>query len=62
MRREDGGIDTAGVQQDDTVTTTVKTRVIARNQQVVRVDRESRIPLVPAREAQALRFFEAAVR
>ena len=42
------GIDTSGVQQDDSAITTVKTRIIARNQQVVRVDRESRTPLDPA--------------
>src|SRR5581483_3732592 len=34
------GIDTAGVQQDPSSFTTVKTRIIARHQQVVRVDRE----------------------
>jgi D-glycero-beta-D-manno-heptose-7-phosphate kinase len=34
------GIDTRGVLRDRGATTTVKTRVIARNQQVVRVDRE----------------------
>jgi D-glycero-beta-D-manno-heptose-7-phosphate kinase len=34
------GIDITGVEQADTVRTTVKTRIIARNQQVVRVDRE----------------------
>jgi D-glycero-beta-D-manno-heptose-7-phosphate kinase len=34
------GIDTRGVLRDPAATTTVKTRVIARNQQVVRVDRE----------------------
>jgi D-glycero-beta-D-manno-heptose-7-phosphate kinase len=34
------GIDTGGVLRDGAATTTVKTRVIARNQQVVRVDRE----------------------
>src|ERR1700694_1840726 len=39
------GIDTAGVQQDASCSTTVKTRIIARNQQVVRVDRERKSPL-----------------
>ncbi len=34
------GIDTSGIQQDSTAPTTVKTRIIARSQQVVRVDRE----------------------
>jgi len=37
---QSAGIDTAGVQQDASFSTTVKTRIIARNQQVVRVDRE----------------------
>jgi D-glycero-beta-D-manno-heptose-7-phosphate kinase len=36
------GIDTRGVLQDAAAPTTMKTRVIARNQQVVRVDRERR--------------------
>jgi len=52
------GIDTAGVERDDALPTTVKTRVIARNQQVVRVDRESRAALAPEREARALAFVE----
>jgi rfaE bifunctional protein kinase chain/domain len=34
------GIDTSGIQQDSAAPTTVKTRIIARSQQVVRVDRE----------------------
>src|SRR5271157_665675 len=42
------GIDTSGIQRDAAFSTTVKTRIIARNQQVVRVDRERRTP--PARE------------
>lgn len=52
----DCGIETAGVQQDASVPTTVKTRVIARNQQVVRVDRESPAPLTPERVESAARF------
>jgi D-beta-D-heptose 7-phosphate kinase/D-beta-D-heptose 1-phosphate adenosyltransferase len=44
----EGGIDTSAVQRDAARSTTVKTRVIARNQQVVRVDRERRAPLTPA--------------
>jgi D-beta-D-heptose 7-phosphate kinase/D-beta-D-heptose 1-phosphate adenosyltransferase len=55
------GIDTSGVQQDDSAATTVKTRIIARNQQVVRVDRESRTPLGPAQEDDALRFLGSAI-
>src|SRR5215471_5752457 len=54
-----GGMDTSGVLQDGSIATTVKTRVIARNQQVVRVDRESLTPLDPSQEAQAIRFAES---
>ena len=41
------GIETSGVQQDQAFSTTVKSRIIARNQQVVRVDRE-RKPVSPS--------------
>ncbi len=41
-------IDTAGVIRDAARPTTVKTRVIAHHQQVVRVDREHPAPLTPA--------------
>ena len=56
------GIDTAGVRQDVSVTTTVKSRVIARNQQVVRVDRESRVPLAVEEAEQAFRHLESVIR
>lgn len=56
-----GGIDTSGVQQDAAAATTVKTRIIARNQQVVRVDRESKTPLEPERERAAAAFVERAI-
>jgi D-beta-D-heptose 7-phosphate kinase/D-beta-D-heptose 1-phosphate adenosyltransferase len=39
------GIDTSGLRSDPKRCTTVKTRVIARNQQVVRVDREDTSPI-----------------
>jgi D-beta-D-heptose 7-phosphate kinase/D-beta-D-heptose 1-phosphate adenosyltransferase len=55
------GIDTSGVQQDAAIPTTVKTRVIARNQQVVRVDRESRAPLAPEDEESAIGFVERVI-
>jgi len=55
------GIDTDGVQRDAALSTTVKTRIIARNQQVVRVDRESRTPLTRAQEDDALSFLESAI-
>ncbi|MBI3945558.1 MAG: D-glycero-beta-D-manno-heptose-7-phosphate kinase [Armatimonadetes bacterium] len=44
-RLDDTGVDTSGVLVDDTRPTTVKTRIIAHSQQVVRVDRECREPL-----------------
>jgi rfaE bifunctional protein kinase chain/domain len=50
------GIDTSGVLEDASVSTTVKTRVIARNQQVVRVDRESPAPLAPEHAARAVDY------
>src|SRR5512140_717584 len=57
----ESGIDTAGVRQDASVTTTVKTRVIARNQQVVRVDRESRSPLTQEEADHAFGFLERVI-
>jgi len=54
------GIDTAAVQRDSAVRTTVKTRVIARNQQVVRVDREQKAALAPAQAALAMEQVERA--
>src|SRR5262245_55897202 len=47
------GIDTSAVQRDPALATIVKTRIIARNQQVVRVDRERIQPLAPAGTARA---------
>jgi D-beta-D-heptose 7-phosphate kinase/D-beta-D-heptose 1-phosphate adenosyltransferase len=55
------GIDTAGVQQDAAVSTTVKTRIIARNQQVVRVDRERKDRLSAEQEARALRHLDSVI-
>ena len=55
------GIDTSGVLQDSVTTTTVKTRIIARNQQVVRVDRERRTVLDDSQLARALDYLERAV-
>jgi D-beta-D-heptose 7-phosphate kinase/D-beta-D-heptose 1-phosphate adenosyltransferase len=51
-----GGIDTGAVQRGAAHSTTVKTRVIARNQQVVRVDRERKSPLTPAGTELAIRY------
>jgi len=47
------GIDTSGVLRDASFTTALKTRIIARNQQVVRVDRERNTLLTPP-QMQAL--------
>lgn len=55
------GIDTAGVFEEAGATTTVKTRVIARNQQVVRVDRERKAALSEAQLEWAIRYLEQAV-
>lgn len=54
-------IDTAGVQQDAGCSTTVKTRIIARNQQVVRVDREQQAPLTPGQLARAKEYLANAI-
>jgi D-beta-D-heptose 7-phosphate kinase/D-beta-D-heptose 1-phosphate adenosyltransferase len=55
------GIHTEGVIADDTASTTVKTRVIARNQQVVRVDRERKMVLRPEQLSEAVAYLEDAV-
>src|SRR5260370_27937903 len=51
----EGGIVDKGVLADPRRVTTVKTRIIARHQQVVRVDRERREPLRPETEERILR-------
>ena len=55
------GIDTSAVQQDPAVPTTVKTRIVARHQQVVRVDRERKGPLPAARTERAMRLLDSAI-
>jgi rfaE bifunctional protein kinase chain/domain len=50
------GIDTAGVQLDPESATIVKTRIIARHQQVVRVDRERPAPLTPRQTGHARQY------
>jgi D-beta-D-heptose 7-phosphate kinase/D-beta-D-heptose 1-phosphate adenosyltransferase len=49
----DSGIDASAVQRSTAQPTTVKTRIIARNQQVVRVDRERPAPLSDEQFARA---------
>jgi len=56
-----GGIDTRGVQQDASATTIVKTSIIARNQQVVRVDRERAAPLTEAQTGCAMEYLDRAI-
>ena len=55
----DQGVTTAGLVTDPDRPTTVKTRVIAQHQQVVRFDKEQTQPLHPALQQQLLKNFEA---
>ncbi len=55
------GIRTAGVLRDPSRPTTVKTRIIARNQQVVRVDREHVAPLDAVQRERMMRFVDEAM-
>jgi rfaE bifunctional protein kinase chain/domain len=57
----DAGIDTSAVQQDPAVSTLVKTRIIARNQQVVRVDRERPAPLSAVQTACVMQALDRAI-
>jgi D-beta-D-heptose 7-phosphate kinase/D-beta-D-heptose 1-phosphate adenosyltransferase len=52
------GIQTAGILQDPAVSTTVKTRIMAQNQQVVRVDREERRPLSAEHTEQIIAYLD----
>jgi rfaE bifunctional protein kinase chain/domain len=52
------GIETSGIQRDSSLTTTVKTRIIARNQQVVRVDRERKSALTEAQTSRVLSYLD----
>jgi len=55
------GIETSGLFRDSDRPTTIKTRVIAHHQQVVRFDRESRIPMSPSLARKALAFAQKAI-
>jgi len=55
------GIDTTGVLRDPSFSTTVKTRIIARHQQVTRVDRERRATLTAAQAEYILAQLEQAI-
>jgi D-beta-D-heptose 7-phosphate kinase/D-beta-D-heptose 1-phosphate adenosyltransferase len=53
------GVDAEGLLSVDGRQTTTKTRIVAHNQQVVRVDREQRAPLSTTDEDRLLRWVEA---
>jgi D-glycero-beta-D-manno-heptose-7-phosphate kinase len=55
------GIDTSAVERDATLPTTVKTRIIARHQQVVRVDRERKSPLTAEQTEHAMRRLDGMI-
>ncbi|HKV40015.1 MAG TPA: D-glycero-beta-D-manno-heptose-7-phosphate kinase [Blastocatellia bacterium] len=55
------GIDSRGLVVDRGRPTTLKTRIIAHNQQVVRADRESRSPIAPETERSVLEVFDRLV-
>jgi D-beta-D-heptose 7-phosphate kinase/D-beta-D-heptose 1-phosphate adenosyltransferase len=58
---EAAGIDTAAVQREQNFLTTVKTRVVARNQQVVRVDRERKGPASAEQTERAMRLLDQVI-
>jgi D-glycero-beta-D-manno-heptose-7-phosphate kinase len=58
---ESSGIDSGGVQRSPDTFTIVKTRIIARNQQVVRVDRERRAALTPGQADRIRRDLTEAI-
>jgi D-beta-D-heptose 7-phosphate kinase/D-beta-D-heptose 1-phosphate adenosyltransferase len=58
---EAAGIDTGAVERDANFPTTVKTRIIARNQQVVRVDRERQTHLTEEQTERAMRRLDCAM-
>jgi D-beta-D-heptose 7-phosphate kinase/D-beta-D-heptose 1-phosphate adenosyltransferase len=52
------GVDISGVFEDPMRTTSRKTRVVAANQQIVRIDRETREPIPEEFEERILRFID----
>jgi len=58
---EAAGVATKGMAGDASRITTVKTRIVARHQQIVRVDRERREPLNRALEDRLVRAIKAAL-
>lgn len=58
---DEAGIQTAAIQQPAEVRTTIKTRIIARNQQVVRVDRDCRTRLAATSMERVMQAIERAI-
>jgi D-beta-D-heptose 7-phosphate kinase/D-beta-D-heptose 1-phosphate adenosyltransferase len=58
---EGSGVDTSGVQQDPACRTTMKTRIIARHQQVVRVDRERKTSLTPEQAGRVIQDLDRTI-
>jgi len=56
---EQNGVDTFWLKDDEVRTTTIKTRVVARNQQIVRIDEEHPWELAPELETSVLRDLES---
>jgi rfaE bifunctional protein kinase chain/domain len=61
-RLEESGIDARGVLADKKRVTTVKTRIIARHQHIVRVDHERREPAAADTEEELFRLLFAAIK
>jgi D-beta-D-heptose 7-phosphate kinase/D-beta-D-heptose 1-phosphate adenosyltransferase len=57
----DSGIDTVSVERDAACRTIVKSRIIARHQQVVRVDREQRVCLSEVQVERAMRRIDETI-
>ncbi|RKY80264.1 D-glycero-beta-D-manno-heptose-7-phosphate kinase [candidate division KSB1 bacterium] len=55
------GFPLKGIIRDDKRTTTVKTRIIAHNQHVVRIDREERNPVTESIKGKILDYFESII-
>ena len=58
----DRGIDASGLQVEPDRVTTTKSRIVAHNQQVARVDSENRNPISKQTEAELLAWFETSLQ
>lgn len=58
---EEVGVDTFWIKDDNTRPTTMKTRVVARNQQIVRIDEELVTPISSAMEASIIEDIKSVV-